>query len=132
MDPIANMLSQIKNAGNAKKKETEVKYSKMNSAILNNLKNQGYIENFEEKRVNNQKYPSKIVVKLKYKNQNEPYFSDIQRISSPGRRIYVKSGRINKLSRGKSEFLISTPQGVMSGREAHKKGLGGEVICEVE
>jgi len=132
MDSIANMLSQIKNAGNARKKETEVKYSKMNLAILNNLKNQGYIENFEEKKVNNQKYPSKIIVKLKYKNQNEPYFSDILRISSPGRRIYVKSARINKLSRAKSEFLISTPQGVMSGKEAHKKGLGGEVICEVK
>jgi len=132
MDSIANMLSQIKNAGNARKKETEVKYSKMNSAILNILKNQGFIENFEEKFVNNQKYPSKIIVKLKYKNQNEPYLEDILRVSSPGRRIYVKSGKINRLSRGKTEFLISTSKGVMSGKEAHKKGLGGEVLCEVK
>ena len=132
MDTIANMLTQIKNAGRAKKKETEVKFSKINLAILNNLKNQGYINDFKTKENNHQKYPSKIIVNLKYKNQNEPYLAEIIRVSSPGRRIYVKSSKLPKLSRGQSEFFISTPEGIMTGKEAHKKGLGGEVICEVK
>jgi len=133
MDTIANMLIQIKNAGRAKKKETEVKFSKINLAILNNLKNQGYINNFKTKENNHQKYPSKIIVNLKYKNQDEPYLSEIIRVSSPGRRIYTKSSKLPKLSRGgQSEFFISTSEGIMTGKEAHKKGLGGEVICEVK
>lgn len=132
MDPIANMLTQIKNAGQARQRQTEVNYSKVNIAILDNLKNRGFIQEFEVKKLTDQKYPSKIIVKLKYKHQNEPYLEDIKRVSCPGRRIYIRSGEIVRLSRGKAELFISTSQGIMTGREAHKKGLGGEVICEVK
>ena len=131
MDPIANMISQLKNAGNAKLHETEVPYSKVNLAILDILKQSGFIAGFAEEKKENQKYPYKIKVSLKYKNKNELTFNNIKRISRPGRRIYISTNRIYKVSRGKAEVLISTSQGVMTGKSARDKGLGGELICEV-
>lgn len=131
MDPIANMISQLKNAGNANLKETEVPYSKINLAILEILRTSGFITSFAEEKKENQKYPYKIKVTLKYKSKNELTFNNIRRVSRPGRRIYIGAGKIHQVSRGKAEVLISTSQGVMNGKTARKKGLGGELICEV-
>lgn len=131
MDPIANMLTQLKNAGHAGQKETRVTYSKINLAILRILKNKNFILDFIEEKKENQKYPSKILVSLKFKNRYELNFSDIRRISRPGCRIYISAGRISYATRGKAEILVSTSHGVMSGKEARRKGLGGELICEV-
>ncbi len=131
MDPIANMFSQLKNAGSAGKKETIVSYSKLNLAILKILKNRGFIADFKEEKKENQKYPYQIWVTLKFKNRYSPSFSNIKRVSRPGRRIYLSADKISKAAHGKMEILLSTSSGVMTGVEARRKGIGGELICEV-
>lgn len=130
MDTIANMFTQLRNAGYANKKEVLVTYSKLNLAILSILKEKGFIASFKEEIAEGKKYPN-ISVTLAFKSNNEMTFSDIRRVSRSGRRIYIPTGRIHQLMRGKAEILISTSQGVMSGTEAKKKGLGGEVLGEV-
>jgi len=131
MDPISNMFSQIKNANAVSKKEVTVSYSKMKLAILEILKERGYIEDFAQIKQENQKYPAGIEVKLKYRGK-ETVLSNIKRISRPGRRVYAKANELPARLKGRTEILVSTSSGIMSGREARKKGLGGEIICEVE
>lgn len=132
MDPIANSFTQIKNALGASQREVTLSYSKIKLAILETLKKQGLIENYEEIKTDQQKYPI-IKVTLKYKNKNsEAVINNIRRVSRPGRRVYLPASRIFMAQRGKIDIILSTPQGVMSGREARAKGLGGEVIGEVE
>lgn len=130
MDTIANMFTQLKNAGYAGKKEVSVSFSKLNLAILAILKDKGFISSFKEEIAEGKKYPN-ILVQLSFKSNNELSFSDIRRVSKSGRRIYVGAGRLHILMRGKAEILVSTSQGVMSGQDAKRKGLGGEVLGEV-
>lgn len=131
MDPIANMFSQLKNAGAASHKEAKVAYSKMNLAILEILKSRSFINSFTPITIDTQKYPIAIKVNLKFKNAKEMAFYDLKRISRPGRRIYISAKEINVRSRGKADILISTSKGVLSGNEARKYGLGGELLGEV-
>lgn len=133
MDPIANMFSQIKNAASASQKETVVPYSKLKLAILELLKAKGYLENFEEVKEEDKKFPTGIKVIIKYKNKGnvEPVLKDIKRISRPGRRVYFGSKELSNKLRGEAVLLVSTSTGIMSGHDARKKGLGGEIICEV-
>lgn len=132
MDSIANMFSQLKNASAVGKEQALVKYSKLNLKILEIFKKRGFINDFHEKIIKEQKYPSGISVDLKYKNNKEPIFSDIKIISRSGRRLYISAKEINTYSRGQAELLLSTSQGMMIGNEARKKGLGGEVIGKVK
>lgn len=131
MDPIANMFSQLKNAGAASHKEAKIAYSKLNLAILEILKSRGFISAFSLVMLETKKYPIAIKVNLKFKNPQEMAFSDIKRISRPGRRIYITAKEINARSRGKADILISTSRGILCGNDARKKGLGGELIGEV-
>jgi len=131
MDTIANMFSQLKNAGHAGKKEVFVSFSKLNLAILAVLKNKGFVTDFKTVTTETQKYP-KILVTLAFKNNSELAFNDIRRVSRSGCRVYIGSNRIHQIMRGKAEILISTSQGVMGAAEAKKKNLGGEVLGEVE
>ncbi len=130
MDPIANSFTQIKNALNASQKEVYLSYSKLKLAILATLKHRGLIEDFKEEKSDEQKYP-KIKVVLKYKVNREAAFTNIRRVSRPGRRVYLATDKIAAAKRGKIDIILSTSQGVMSGTEAKAKGLGGEVIGEV-
>lgn len=130
MDPIANSFTQIMNASKTFKKEVTISYSKMKLAILDTLKRQGLIEDYQEIKIENQKYPV-IKIVLKYKADRKGMFNNIRRVSRSGRRIYVASAKIIQAQRGKIDLILSTPQGVMSGREARAKGLGGEIIGEV-
>jgi small subunit ribosomal protein S8 len=130
MDQIAQMFSKIKNAANAGKKETKVSYSKLSLAVLEILKKENFIESFAEIKDANKKYPAGITVKLKYKNKDEATFQNLRKVSTPGKRVYLKASRINQIFRGKT-VIVSTSQGLMSGADARKKGLGGELIGEV-
>lgn len=130
MDPIANSFTQMRNGMKVFKKEVTLTYSKMKLAILDTLKRQGLIEDYKEIKIEDQKYPM-ILVTLKYKASHEGIFDNIRRVSKSGRRVYIASNKINHAQRGKIDIILSTPQGVMSGREAKAKGLGGEVIGEV-
>jgi len=131
MDPIADSFTQIKNALATSKKEVIISYSKLKLAIFETLKKQGLIEDYQEIKVENQKYPA-IKVLLKYKNNNrEAAITDLRRVSKPGRRVYLSASKIASVASGKIDVILSTSQGVMSGRDARKKGLGGELIGEV-
>jgi len=131
MDPIANSLAQIKNAIQNRTKEVVIPFSKQKVAIFEALKNRKLINDLEIIKEEEQKFPRSIKVKLSFVG-NMPKFNKINRISRPGRRIYVGNHDLLKYMRGKIDLIVSTSSGIMSGYEARKKGLGGEVICEVE
>ena len=127
-DPIGDMLTRIRNAIMAKKKEVVVEpASKLKMAILDVLKREGYIEGY---RVEGEGVKKKIIVYLKY-YQGKPLIQVIERVSKPGRRIYVGVDEIPKVYNGLGIAILSTPKGVLSDREAKKLRVGGELICKV-
>jgi small subunit ribosomal protein S8 len=127
-DPIADMLTRIRNAQLVKKSEVLMPFSKLKFEIAKILKHEDYIENFE--KVEEGKFPQ-IKITLKYDSANQSMIRSIKRISKPGQRIYVSKNKIPRVLNNLGLVIISTPQGLMSGKEAKRKGLGGEVICEV-
>lgn len=131
MDSIANSFVQIKNASKLGHKEVIITFSKMKMAILEILKSLDFVESFEALKDEDKKYPVGILVKIKY-NSGIPAISELRRISRPGRRIYTTAKKIRQYKKGRSEILISTSVGLMSGKKAYQKGLGGEVIGEVK
>ena len=126
-DSIGDFLTRIRNAQLAMHKTTKVLFSKINSSILEILKNEGYIFDYQKEVGNNIPY---FVVKLKYYNRL-PVISNIERISKPGCRHYSKYRNICKAYNGLGIFIISTSKGVMTDYDAHKLKVGGEVLCRV-
>lgn len=124
MDQIADLLTRIRNAASVGKSEITVSYSKMKEAILDIFKREGFLDSSEVIAEENKKF-IKIVISAK----KSP--AHLRQISKPGRRIYVKGKEVPKPLRGLGTIVISTSTGVVTGREAAKKGLGGEVICEI-
>lgn len=126
-DPIADMLTRIRNANQAKHQEVELPASRIKLEILNVLKNEGYIEEYEKIEDGKQ---GVIKVTLKYINK-ERVIKGLKRISKPGFRVYAKSVELPKVLNGLGIAIISTSNGVMTDREARKQKLGGEVIAYV-
>jgi len=130
-DPIADMLTRIRNASAVKKKKVYVPFSKIKLEILRILKSEGFILGFEEIKAGSQDYKfGGISVDLKYEG-NKTVISDIKRISKPGRRVYVSNDDMPRVLNGLGIAIISTSQGIMTNVKARKLGLGGEVICEI-
>lgn len=126
-DPIGDMLIQIKNAGAAKRKTLEIPYSGMKYAVATILVKEKYIE--EAKKVgDNPKY--RLLVTLRYDNGNSA-ITDVKRISKPGLRWYIDKGAIPTVVGGMGTAIISTSKGIMTGREAKRTGIGGELVCEI-
>ena len=125
-DPIADMLTRIRNGLGAGKAEVVMPTSKMKVAVAKVLKDEGYIEDLA---VEGDSKPQ-LKVKLKY-YQGKPVIEMIKRVSRPGLRQYKGRNDLPKVSAGLGVAIISTPQGIMSDRAARKAGLGGEVICYV-
>ena len=125
-DPIADMLTRIRNASLVYKKEVVLPLSKIKMAIANILIREGYLNKVG--REGDAK--PQMIVELKY-NGRTPAISSIKRISKPGHRRYVKNGELSKVLNGYGMSIISTPQGLMTGKEARKAKLGGELICEI-
>ena len=127
-DPIADMLTRIRNANTALHDAVEMPGSTMKANVAQVLKEQGYISDFElrEGRVG-----TDLIVKLKYSRDRRRVISGIQRISKPGRRVYVDRTSIPRVLGGMGISVISTSQGVITGHEARRRGIGGEVICSV-
>jgi len=125
-DPISDMLTRIKNAYLARKDEVVFPYSKMKLAIVNILKNNGYIR--EASELGDKKKEIKVV--LLYKNK-EAAMQEVKRISKPGRRIYVPAKELTNVKSGFGISIISTPKGIMTNKDARKANVGGEIICEV-
>ena len=122
MDPIADSFVQIKNAINARKKSLKIPHSKLKMAILAILKSNGYVSDFKE--VSEDKF-KKIEINL------TGSILKIQRVSRLGRRVYSSSSRIPRKRTPKGLFIVSTPEGIMSGEQARKKGVGGEILAEI-
>jgi small subunit ribosomal protein S8 len=128
IDPVADMLTRIRNAQSVAKKQVEIPYSKLKLAIAEVLNHEGYISGYEvDERPNNKKA---LRLFLKYYN-GKPVIEHLKRISRPGLRIYVSHPKLPQVMSGLGVAIISTSQGVMSDRYARKKGQGGEVLCYV-
>ena len=128
MDPIANMISSIKNTISTKKEYLLVSFSNIKLKILETLKQNGYIDNYKIVESSYNKKNIKII--LKYQN-NKNKISHIKRISRPSLRVYISYKQIPLVLDGLGDVIISTPKGVMSGKQARKQKAGGEIICEV-
>lgn len=129
-DPIADMLTRIRNAMMVFQKETEIPKSKLKVEIARILKQEGYIEDYSI----DDEFPAKIIVKLKYygpRRSRRPVISGLERISKPGRRVYVSKDDVPWVMSGMGIAILSTSDGVMTGQEARRKGVGGEVLCYV-
>jgi small subunit ribosomal protein S8 len=126
-DPIADLLTRIRNAYLAKKETVEVPHSHTKEAIVKILKQGGYIDSV---KVVKQSPQPKIVLTLAYKGK-VPALEGIERVSKPGRRMYVKANKIPLTLGGYGITILSTNQGVITDKEAKKKNLGGEIICKV-
>lgn len=125
-DPIADMLTRIRNASMINKKEVLVPYSKIKMSVAKILESNGYLGKVEEKE---DKFPY-LLITLKYHNK-QPAVRNIKRVSKPGKRVYIKKDEIKDVLNGFGISIISTPKGLMTGDEAKKAELGGELICEI-
>ena len=132
-DPIADMLTRIRNSVMAGHTTTAMPSSKMKAAIANILKDEGFIEGYEV--VDGERPGHKVLrVRLKYigeRRQRRPVFTGLERVSRPGRRVYAGKRDIPWVLSGMGVAIMSTPKGVMTGRKARKLGLGGEVVAKV-
>lgn len=127
-DPIADMLTRIRNGNNAKHKSVDVPASKIKKEISEILLKEGYIKNYE---VIDDDKQGTIRIDLKYGENNEKVISGIKRISKPGLRVYVHCEDVPKVLGGLGIAVISTSKGILTDKEARKNGVGGEVICYV-
>jgi len=127
-DPVADFLTRVRNAIRAKQQKVDVPASKLKLEIARILKEEGFISNYKATEENGQKL---LRVYLKYGNGNEAAISNINRISKPGCRVYVGRTEIPRVLGGMGINILTTPKGVMTGREARKSGVGGEILCEV-
>lgn len=127
-DPISDMLTRIRNAGMARKNETTMPSTKILVAIAKILEQEGYIAGF---RVEAQAPQDKLVVDLRYGTDKKHAIREIKRVSKPGLRVYSGRDSLPRVRSGLGVAVVSTTQGVMTGYEARRRGIGGEVICTV-
>jgi small subunit ribosomal protein S8 len=127
-DPIADMLTRIRNANTALHDAVEMPGSTLKAEVAKVLKEQGYIADYElqEARVG-----TELVIRLKYSRDRRRVISGLKRVSKPGRRVYVDRTSIPRVLGGMGVAVLSTSQGVITGQEARRRGIGGEVICSV-
>lgn len=127
-DPIADMLTRIRNASHARHKEVEIHSSIFNLAIARILKEEGYIKDYELIKDNKQGI---LNVQLKYGPAKKEIISVIKRVSKPGLRIYVKKDKVVKVLNGLGISILSTSKGIITDRKAMEMGVGGELVCTV-
>ena len=127
-DPIADMLTRIRNANKALQETVSMPTSRVKESIARLLKEEGYIRDF---RVEEEGTHPKLVIELKYGRSRERVLSGIKRVSKPGRRIYARKDRLPRVLGGMGTAILSTSRGVVTSRTAEIQGIGGEVICFV-
>ena len=128
-DPIADMLTRIRNANNSKHKTVDIPASNMKLAIADILLKEGYIKSFEEIKVENNQ--GIIRITLKYGEKGSKVIDGLKRISKPGLRVYASKDELPKVLNGLGIALISTSKGIKTDKEARAEGLGGEVLAYV-
>ncbi|HAS10777.1 MAG TPA: 30S ribosomal protein S8 [Acidimicrobiaceae bacterium] len=129
-DPIADMLTRVRNANTAKHDDVSMPSSKLKEALAELLKSEGYIQDFQTAERADK--PGKILsIDMKYSPDRERTITGIKRVSKPGLRVYKKSDEIPRVLGGLGVAVLSTSQGLMTDREARRRNVGGEVLCYV-
>ncbi|MBU2575516.1 30S ribosomal protein S8 [Patescibacteria group bacterium] len=127
-DPISDMLTRIRNSLAVKQAQVLIPFSKLKFRIAGILKKEKYVESIKELEAAGKK---NIEIKLKYNQDGSAAIKTIKRISKPGLRVYSKSDELSSVLQGYGISIISTPQGLLTNKEAKAKGVGGEIICEI-
>lgn len=127
-DPVADFLTRIRNSIGARHQKLDVPASKLKGEMARILKDEGYIANFKSTEEDGKKV---IRLYLKYGPNNEAVIRDLKRISRPGCRVYLGREEIRRVQGGLGISILTTPKGVMTGRQARREGVGGEILCEV-
>jgi len=127
-DPIADMLTRIRNAINRRHASVDIPHSKMKESIAQILQDEGFIQRYEI--VPDGRFQA-IRVHLKYAEGRRPVLTHLKRLSTPGRRLYAGSAQIPRALGGMGIVIVSTPRGVLTGTRARRENVGGELICEV-
>lgn len=127
-DPVADMLTKIRNANLAKFEKVDVTTSKLKLEVVKILKNEGYVKNFKKTTKGSVNY---IRIFLKYDSMEKPIIHGLKKISTPGRRMYTGYKKMPRIYNGHGILVVSTSIGVITGRKASEKQIGGELICSV-
>jgi small subunit ribosomal protein S8 len=127
-DPIADMLTKIRNASSARHEKVDIPTSKLKLEIVKILKTEGFIKNFKKIQAEGSNV---IRVFLKYDDENDPVIHGVEKVSRPGRRVYSGYKELPRVFNGYGTVIISTSEGVTTGRKAVEKKVGGELICTV-
>ena len=127
-DPVADMLTKIRNASSARFDRVDILTSKLTLEIVKILKNEGYIKNFKKTTVDGNNF---IRIFLKFDEKQKPIIHGIKKISTPGRRIYAGYKKLPRIFNGYGTLIVSTSTGVTTGKKAAEKKIGGELICSV-
>lgn len=127
-DPVADMLTRIRNAAKAKFNSVDISGSKLNSELAKVLKNEGFIRNYKFIRDAKQGI---LRIYLKYGNDHSTAICELKRISKPSRRVYTKSKDIKPVFNGMGIAILSTSKGIMSDKTARKENVGGEILCNI-
>lgn len=127
-DPVADMLTAIRNALRARHPKVDVPASKLKTEVVRVLKEEGFVAAYKVIEENQKKV---LRVYLKYGPNKQGVITGLRRISKPGRRVYRQRNEIKSVFGGLGINILTTPQGIMSGRQARRQGVGGEVLCEV-
>ena len=130
-DPIADMLARIRNAQMVQHADVRVPSSKIKVAIARILRDEGFIQDF---KVTKDRPQPQLVIKIKYAGEwkdRHPVITGLRRISKPGRRVYTRASDIPWVRSGMGVVILSTPKGVLTGQQARRLGVGGEVLCQV-
>jgi small subunit ribosomal protein S8 len=127
-DPIADMLTRIRNAGGARFDKVDIPASRMKISLAKILKEEGFIKNYKVIKDSRQGI---LRVYLKYNDKQQPLIQGLRRVSKPGRRVYAGQAELPRVQGGLGVAVISTSQGVVTDRQARKLAVGGEVLCEI-
>lgn len=127
-DPIADMLTRIRNAGAVQHPQVVMPVSKVKVAVAKILVEEGFVVGYS---VTDEQPQANLIVTLKYSGKGQPVINGIERVSKPGRRVYTGYKEIPWVRSGLGISIVSTPQGMMTGRKARRSKLGGEIICNV-
>jgi small subunit ribosomal protein S8 len=130
-DPIADLLTRIRNAAAAQHHDVKIPSSKLGREIARILREQGYIEDYEVGDPEPGRPGQELTITLKYTQARKPVITGLQRVSRPGQRTYVDHAHIPRVQGGMGTAIISTSKGVMTGHEARIEGIGGEVVAQV-
>ncbi len=128
IDPVSDMLTRIRNALVARQSKVEIPASKLKIEIVRILKEEGYITNY---RIAEEGSKTTIKAYLKYDSDSRPVISKIERVSKPGRRVFTGSKEVPRVIGGMGVNILTTSAGVMTGTQARKKGVGGEIVCSI-